>query len=74
MPLEVMKRVIGILPDGITVIDPFMGSGTTGAAVAELNGGGCDRRFIGIEMDKNYFEIARERIYAITNPKRAPRT
>lgn len=40
MPLEVMKRVIGILPDGITVIDPFMGSGTTGVAVAELNGGG----------------------------------
>ena len=40
MPLEVMKRVIGILPDGVTILDPFMGSGTTGAAVAELNGGG----------------------------------
>ena len=40
MPLEVMKRIIGILPDHITVIDPFMGSGTTGVAVAELNGGG----------------------------------
>ena len=41
MPLEVMKRVIGILPDGVTILDPFMGSGTTGAAVAELNGGGA---------------------------------
>lgn len=40
MPLEVMKKVIGILPDGVTILDPFMGSGTTGAAVAELNGGG----------------------------------
>ena len=37
MPLEVMKRIVGILPDGITVLDPFMGSGTTGAAVLELN-------------------------------------
>lgn len=37
MPLEIMKRIIGILPDGITVLDPFMGSGTTGAAVAEIN-------------------------------------
>lgn len=37
MPLEVMKRIIGILPDDITVLDPFMGSGTTGAAVAEVN-------------------------------------
>ena len=37
MPIEVMKRVVGVLPDGITIIDPFMGSGTTGAAVAEIN-------------------------------------
>ena len=63
MPLEVMKRIIGILPDNITVIDPFMGSGTTGVAVVELNRGGCNRNFIGIEMDKKYFEIAKGRIY-----------
>lgn len=62
MPLEVMKRVIGILPDGVTILDPFMGSGTTGAAVAELNGGGCNRGFIGIEIDKEYYEIAKKRI------------
>lgn len=62
MPLEVMKRVIGILPDGVTILDPFMGSGTTGAAVAELNGEGCDRSFIGIEIDKEYYEIAKKRI------------
>lgn len=40
MPLEVMKRIIGILPNNITVLDPFMGSGTTGVAVKALNGGG----------------------------------
>lgn len=62
MPLEVMKRVIGILPDGVTILDPFMGSGTTGAAVAELNGGGSNRNFIGIEIDKEYYEIAKKRI------------
>lgn len=40
MPIEVMKRVIGILPKDAIIVDPFMGSGTTGVAVAELNGGG----------------------------------
>ena len=40
-----------------TVLDPFMGSGTTG--VACMNTG---RRFIGMELDKNYFDIAVNRI------------
>jgi hypothetical protein len=62
MPLEVMKRVIGILPDGVTILDPFMGSGTTGAAVAKLNGAGANRSFIGIEIDREYYEIAKKRI------------
>ena len=57
MPIEVMKNVIGILPKDVTVIDPFMGSGTTGMACAEL---GVD--FVGIELDKGYFEIAQTRI------------
>jgi DNA modification methylase len=39
------------------VVDPFMGSGTTGVACKNLN-----RNFIGIEMDKNYFEVAKKRI------------
>lgn len=38
MPLEVMKRIIGILPENITIIDPFAGSGTTGAAVLSSGG------------------------------------
>ena len=42
-----------------TVIDPFMGSGTTGMACAKLN-----RRFIGIEKEKQYFDTAAKRICA----------
>ena len=40
-----------------TVLDPFMGSGSTGVAAKNLN-----RKFIGIEMDDNYFKIAQDRI------------
>jgi tRNA G10 N-methylase Trm11 len=39
------------------ILDPFMGSGTTGVAAVQLG-----RRFIGIEIDANYFDIARRRI------------
>lgn len=67
MPLEVMKRIIGILPEGKTTVDPFMGSGTTGVACQELG-----RDFVGIEMSREYFDIARERIegeFRLTNTK-----
>ena len=57
MPLEVMKNIVGILPRDSTIIDPFMGSGTTGVACIEI---GLD--FIGIEMDSKYFEIAKNRL------------
>ena len=57
MPLKVMENIIGILPDDATIIDPFMGSGTTGVAAKNLG-----RRFIGIEIDPVYFEIAKERL------------
>ena len=57
MPLEVMKNIVGILPKDKVIVDPFMGSGTTGIACKEL---GYD--FIGIELDENYFKLAKERI------------
>lgn len=57
MPLEVMRRIVGILPADYTIVDPFMGSGTTGLACKELN-----RNFIGIEMDTEYYAIAQQRI------------
>lgn len=57
-PLELAKRCIGSATlMGHTVLDPYMGSGTTGEAAAILS-----RDFIGIERDKDYFEIACERI------------
>ena len=43
--------------EGDTVLDPFMGSGTTGK-MAVLN----NRNFIGIELDESYFNIAKQRI------------
>jgi len=59
MPLEVMERIVGILPDDATIIDPYMGSGTTGVACVKHN-----RDFVGIELDKDYFDIAKRRIIA----------
>lgn len=44
---------------GNTILDPFMGSGTTGVACANLG-----RKFIGIEIERKYFDIACERIAA----------
>lgn len=43
--------------EGDTILDCFMGSGTTGVACVNTN-----RNFIGIELDKGYFEIAKKRI------------
>ena len=63
MPLEVMKNIIGILPDDCIIIDPFMGSGTTGLAVLEMNKEqSVERDFIGIELDTEYYEIAKDRL------------
>lgn len=64
MPLEVMKNIIGILPEGYTIIDPFMGSGTTGLACKELG-----RDFVGVEIDKEYYEIACNRINSANSIK-----
>lgn len=58
MPLQVIKNIIGILPKEYTIVDPFMGSGTTGVASVELG-----RDFIGIELDPIYFDVAKQRIF-----------
>ena len=57
MPIELMEKVIGVLPKGRLIIDPFMGSGTTGLACKKL---GYD--FIGIEIDEEYFNLSQARI------------
>jgi site-specific DNA-methyltransferase (adenine-specific) len=56
-PLLLMRELIEITAVGATVLDPFMGSGTTGEA-AVLGG----RKFIGVELAEHYAEMARERI------------
>lgn len=57
-PLDLIKQLIKFSSNrGGLVLDPCMGSGTTGIACKEL-----DRDFIGIELDKEYFEIAKNRI------------
>jgi DNA modification methylase len=56
-PVALMRWCIGFLPDAKTILDPFMGSGTTGVAALQLG-----RKFIGIELDPDYFEIACKRV------------
>jgi DNA modification methylase len=57
-PVEVMRWCVEQLPkDAAIVLDPYMGSGTTGMACADLG-----RQFIGIEIEPKYFDIACERI------------
>lgn len=58
-PVKLMMWCLSFLPQDCTVIDPFMGSGSTGVACVRTG-----RNFIGIEVDKGYFRIARERIAA----------
>ena len=65
-PLPLIMKYVGICSlVGQTVIDPFMGSGTTGVACANLS-----RRFVGIEKDETYFDIACRRIEAAANQPR----
>jgi site-specific DNA-methyltransferase (adenine-specific) len=56
-PLALMRWCIEQIGPANTILDPFMGSGTTGVAAIKLG-----RRFIGIEIDPKYFEIACRRI------------
>ena len=59
--LQLMQDIIKIHTNkDDVVIDPFMGSGTTGVACLNLN-----RRFIGIELDKTYFNLSVERLNKI---------
>ena len=55
-PIELLRQLIEKCPQG-AVLDPFMGSGTTGVACVQTG-----RNFIGIEIDRTYFEIAERRI------------
>ena len=57
-PVDMTEYMIGKFSDeGDLILDPFMGSGTTGIACLNTN-----RRFIGMELEEDYFNIAKERI------------
>lgn len=62
-PVYVMEQIIQRHSnDGDVILDPFMGSGSTGVASLNLN-----RDFIGIELSKEYFDIAKNRIEEVSN-------
>ena len=62
-PVELLEYLIKTYTrDGEIVLDNCMGSGSTG--VAAIN---CNRKFIGIELDENYFNIAKNRIIEVIN-------
>ena len=56
-PVALMEWCIGFLPDAVTILDPFMGSGTTLVACQRMG-----RHGTGIELDPDYFEIACRRV------------
>jgi len=56
-PVEVMSWCLNFFPSAETIVDPFMGSGTTGVACAKRG-----LRFTGVELHEPYFDIACERI------------
>jgi len=63
-PVKLMEHLIQIFcKKGATVLDPFMGSGTTGVACKQTG-----RGFVGIELNPEYFTIAQSRIDVATRP------
>ncbi len=61
-PVEVMERILEITPPNSLILDPFMGSGTTGIACLKQG-----HRFIGIEIGSEYFDIACKRMEETQN-------
>ena len=72
-PIDVVQWVCSVVVCKGLVLDPFMGSGTTGVACVRTG-----RKFIGIEKEPKYFEIAKRRIsdelnrFPLLEPKQAP--
>ncbi len=70
-PVALMKWCLGFAPNAVTVLDPFMGSGTTLRAAKDLG-----RKAIGIEIEEKYCEIAAKRmsqsVLDFTEPVREP--
>jgi DNA modification methylase len=61
-PILIMEWCINYLPYSETILDPFMGSGTTGIACLKEG-----KRFIGIEKSQKYFNLAVKRLQSVEN-------
>ncbi|MBU1002806.1 MAG: site-specific DNA-methyltransferase [Proteobacteria bacterium] len=61
-PVPLLRNLMEITPEGGTILDPFMGSASTGQACLETA-----RKFVGIEMTEAYFDIACDRLSEITS-------
>ena len=58
-PVDLLERIIlASTNEGDLILDPFMGSGTTGVAAVKLN-----RKFVGIEKETDFVALAEKRIY-----------
>jgi site-specific DNA-methyltransferase (adenine-specific) len=66
-PLPVMLALVQSAPPGGVVLDPFMGSGTTGVACIRQG-----RKFIGVEITEHYFDVACRRLENETKTKKEP--
>lgn len=58
-PVQLMKMLLQAAP--LSVCDPYMGTGSTGVACLEMG-----KKFIGVELDADYFKIAEKRISEAT--------
>lgn len=56
-PIDLMRQLVSIVPPGGHVLDPFMGSASTGVACIET-----DRRFTGIEVTQHYYDVSASRL------------
>lgn len=56
-PIEIMQWCLEFVPDNAVILDPYMGSGTTGVACIRQG-----RKFMGIEIEKRFFDVACQRI------------
>lgn len=64
-PVELMEILVGCVP--MSAIDPYMGTGTTGVACVRLG-----RKFIGVEIERKYFDTACRRIEAAYADRSSP--
>jgi DNA modification methylase len=67
--LDLVVPIVESSDAGLGILDPFMGSGTTGVACVKTG-----RKFIGIELDQGYFDIAVKRIEKAIAEREASKT